>query len=163
MSSAEATISAKSFASRLFRHAPAIFAATLFVSALLLFAVQPMFTKMVLPKLGGAPAIWSVAMVFFQAALLLGYAYAHWLTKLFAPRHSALIHLGVLGCAALSLVARLICGLHRIAVYRTCRERTALAALVCIERSSARIEPLRAVCRLEPRLVRGTPRVSRFA
>jgi hypothetical protein len=103
MSSAEATISAKSFASRLFRHAPAIFAATLFVSALLLFAVQPMFTKMVLPKLGGAPAIWSVAMVFFQAALLLGYAYAHWLTKLFAPRHSALIHLGVLGCAALSL------------------------------------------------------------
>jgi hypothetical protein len=89
--------------SRLFRHAPAIFAVTLFVSALLLFAVQPMFTKMVLPKLGGAPAIWSVAMVFFQAALLLGYAYAHLLTKFFAPRHGALIHLGFLGIAALSL------------------------------------------------------------
>lgn len=101
MSVIDATVSPS--ASRLFRHAPAIFAATLFVSALLLFAVQPMFTKMVLPKLGGAPAIWSVAMVFFQAALLLGYAYAHWLTKLFAPRQSALIHLGLLGLAALSL------------------------------------------------------------
>jgi hypothetical protein len=103
MSSIEAAISTQSYPSRLFRHAPAIFAATLFVSALLLFAVQPMFTKMVLPKLGGAPAIWSVAMVFFQAALLLGYAYAHWLTKLFTPRHGALIHLAVLGVAALSL------------------------------------------------------------
>ncbi len=91
------------FASRLFRHAPAVFAATLFVSALLLFAVQPMFTKMVLPKLGGAPAIWSVAMVFFQAALLLGYAYAHWLSKYLSPRRGALVHLAVLGLAALSL------------------------------------------------------------
>ena len=52
------------------RFAPALFAATLFASALLLFAVQPMFTKMVLPMLGGAPSVWSVAMVFFQAALL---------------------------------------------------------------------------------------------
>jgi hypothetical protein len=103
MSVFEAAASPKEPASRLFRHAPAIFAATLFVSALLLFAVQPMFTKMVLPKLGGAPAIWSVAMVFFQTALLLGYAYAHWLTKLFIPRHGALVHLGVLGLAALSL------------------------------------------------------------
>jgi hypothetical protein len=102
MSAIEATISRQGGLSRLFRHAPAIFAVTLFVSALLLFAVQPMFTKMVLPKLGGAPAIWSVAMVFFQAALLAGYAYAHWLTKL-PPRHGALIHLGLLGLAALSL------------------------------------------------------------
>ena len=42
----------------------------IFLSAALLFAVQPMFTKMVLPRLGGAPSVWSVAMVFFQAALL---------------------------------------------------------------------------------------------
>jgi hypothetical protein len=103
MSVFEAAASPKASTSRLLRHAPAIFAVTLFVSALLLFSVQPMFTKMVLPKLGGAPAIWSVAMVFFQAALLLGYAYAHWLTKLFAPRHGALIHLALLGFAALSL------------------------------------------------------------
>ena len=68
-------------ARRALRFAPALFAATLFVSALLLFAVQPMFTKMVLPMLGGAPSVWSVAMVFFQAALLVGYAYAHLLAR----------------------------------------------------------------------------------
>jgi hypothetical protein len=103
MSAIETALSHKTSAARLFTYAPAIFAVTLFVSALQLFAVQPMFTKMVLPKLGGAPAIWSVAMVFFQAALLLGYAYAHWLTKLFLPRRGALVHLGFMGAAALSL------------------------------------------------------------
>jgi len=55
------------------RLAPALYAATIFMSALLLVLVQPMFTKMVLPQLGGAPQVWSVAMVFFQAALLAGY------------------------------------------------------------------------------------------
>ena len=62
----------------------AIFAAAIFVSAALLFAVQPMFTKMVLPRLRRRAAVWSVAMVFFQAALLAGYAYAHLLTR-YAP------------------------------------------------------------------------------
>ena len=61
----------------------AVFVGAIFVSAALLFAVQPMFTKMVLPRLGGAPAVWSVAIVFFQAALLAGYAYAHALTRFF--------------------------------------------------------------------------------
>ena len=56
---------------------PFLYGLTLFVSALLLFSIQPMFAKMVLPKLGGAPAVWSVAMVFFQTTLLAGYAYAH--------------------------------------------------------------------------------------
>src|SRR5260370_15073916 len=54
------------------RLVPYFYAATLFVSALLLFSIQPMFAKMVLPQLGGAPAGWSVAMVFFQTALLAG-------------------------------------------------------------------------------------------
>jgi hypothetical protein len=103
MSSIDTALSPSALSARLFRHAPAIYAVTLFVSALLLFSIQPMFAKMVLPKLGGAPAIWSVAMVFFQAALLLGYAYAHWLTKLFSPRQGAFIHLGVLALAAFSL------------------------------------------------------------
>ena len=85
------------------RLAPALFAATLFASALLLFAVQPMFTKMVLPMLGGAPAVWSVAMVFFQAALLAGYAYAHLLARTLSVGQAALVHLGVLGVAALTL------------------------------------------------------------
>jgi len=85
------------------RVAPALFAVTLFASALLLFAVQPMFTKMVLPMLGGAPAVWSVAMVFFQAALLIGYAYAHLLARTLNIGQAALVHLGVLAVAALTL------------------------------------------------------------
>ena len=51
---------------------PILSVATLLLSALLLFLIQPMFAKMVLPKLGGAPSVWSVAMVFFQAVLLAG-------------------------------------------------------------------------------------------
>src|SRR6185369_3575360 len=85
------------------RWAPALFAATLFVSALLLFLVQPMFTKMVLPRFGGAPAVWSVAMVFFQAALLAGYAYAHLIVRHLSLRIGAFVHLGVLAAAALTL------------------------------------------------------------
>ena len=54
-----------------------LFVFTLFLSAFLLFCVQPMIAKMVLPLLGGSPAVWSTCMVFFQAALLAGYAYAH--------------------------------------------------------------------------------------
>src|SRR5215510_11553966 len=85
------------------RLAPALFATALFLSALLLFLVQPMFTKMVLPRLGGAPSVWSVAAVFFQAALLAGYAYAHLLVRRLALGHGALLHLGVLAVAALTL------------------------------------------------------------
>src|SRR6478672_4927667 len=84
------------------RLAPALFAVTLFASALLLFAVQPMFTKMVLPLLGGAPAVWSIAMVFFQAALLIGYAYAHLLSRTLNVAQGALVHLAVLAAAALT-------------------------------------------------------------
>src|SRR6185436_8209895 len=80
-----------------------LFAATLFSSALLLFAVQPMFTKMVLPILGGAPSVWSVAMVFFQGALLAGYAYAHGLTRTLIVGQATLVHLGVLAAAAFTL------------------------------------------------------------
>jgi hypothetical protein len=58
-----------------------VFTAAVFTSALLLFAVQPMFTRMVLPRFGGSPAVWSVAMVFFQSMLLGGYAYAHFLMR----------------------------------------------------------------------------------
>ena len=85
------------------RFAPALYPAALFLSALLLFAIQPMFTKMVLPRIGGAAAVWSVAMVFFQAALLLGYAYAHLLSRTLSPAPSALVHLGLLAVAATTL------------------------------------------------------------
>src|SRR4051794_21639991 len=85
------------------RVAPALYPAALFLSALLLFAIQPMFTKMMLPRIGGAAAVWSVAMVFFQAALLLGYAYAHLLSRTLSPAPSALVHLGLLAVAATTL------------------------------------------------------------
>ncbi len=62
----------------------AVFSCTLFLSAFLLFAVQPMFAKMALPLLGGAPNVWNTAMVFFQATLLAGYVYAHLLSR-YAP------------------------------------------------------------------------------
>ena len=81
----------------------ATFTAAIFVSAALLFLVQPMFTKMVLPRFGGTPAVWSVAIVFFQAALLAGYAYAHWLTRYAPGRMSVIIHLAVTVAAAFAL------------------------------------------------------------
>ncbi len=90
-------------ASAYLRLAPALFAITLFLSALLLFAVQPMFTKMVLPRLGGASTVWSVAMVFFQAALLVGYLYAHLLIRFLPLGVGALVHLAILAAAAMTL------------------------------------------------------------
>ena len=85
------------------RLVPALYAATLFVSALLLFLIQPMFTKMVLPRLGGAPTVWSVAMVFFQAALLAGYSYAHVLVRRLSPWRGAFVHFCLLACAGATL------------------------------------------------------------
>jgi SAM-dependent methyltransferase len=76
-----------------------LFALALFVSACLLFAVQPMFTRMVLPTLGGAPAVWSVAMVFFQAMLLAGYAYAHVLARALTAGRALGVHLAVMALA----------------------------------------------------------------
>ncbi|CAO4168621.1 fused MFS/spermidine synthase [Methylorubrum populi] len=73
-----------------------LFSATLLLAALLLFSLQPMFTKRVLPILGGSPAVWSVAMVVFQALLLAGYAYAHALTRWLRPRAALATHVLVL-------------------------------------------------------------------
>lgn len=76
-----------------------LFGATLFASAFLLFGVQPMFTKMILPVLGGSPAVWSVAMVFFQAALLAGYLYAHLLVRFLPVRIAAILHVALMAAA----------------------------------------------------------------
>jgi hypothetical protein len=81
----------------------AIYAAAIFLSAALLFAVQPLFAKMVLPRLGGSPSVWSVAMVFFQAMLLAGYAYAHLLTRHVPGRLSVIVHVALLIVATLAL------------------------------------------------------------
>jgi hypothetical protein len=74
----------------------ALFAATLFLSAALVFLVQPMFAKMALPLLGGAPAVWNTCMLFFQAALLGGYAYAHATTRFLQLRQQAILHVALL-------------------------------------------------------------------
>lgn len=80
-----------------------IYGATIFVSASLLFSVQPMFAKVVLPTLGGAPAVWSVALVFFQGALLAGYVYAHLITRYLPGRRSITVHLLLMAAATLTL------------------------------------------------------------
>ncbi|MEM7327276.1 MAG: fused MFS/spermidine synthase [Pseudomonadota bacterium] len=78
--------------------------AAVFLSAALVFLVQPMFAKMATPLLGGAPNVWNVSLVCFQAALLLGYAYAHLLNHFVrALRIQVFIHAGLLACAALVL------------------------------------------------------------
>src|SRR5260370_32539125 len=92
------------------RLVPYFYAATLFASALLLVSIQPMFAKMVLPKLGGAPAVWSVAMVFFQTVLLAGYCYAHVLERLLAPHRAALFHLLLIGATATTLPIAIAAG-----------------------------------------------------
>ena len=76
--------------------ARAVFTLAIFTSAFLLFAIQPMFTKMILPQLGGSPGVWSVAMVFFQALLLMGYLYAHLSTRYLSPRTAIFVHIGLL-------------------------------------------------------------------
>jgi hypothetical protein len=80
-----------------------VYTAAIFVSALLLFSVQPLFTKMVLPRLGGSPAVWSVAMVFFQSLLLAGYAYAHFLMQIKNRAIPVAVHLVLLVLAFLTL------------------------------------------------------------
>ena len=69
-----------------------LFAITLFVSAFLLFLVQPMIGKMILPKLGGTPQVWNTCMVFFQMMLLLGYFYTHAVSTKLKPRQQLILH-----------------------------------------------------------------------
>ena len=73
-----------------------LYATTLFVSAALLFLVEPMFARMVLPRLGGSPAVWNTALVFYQGILLAAYAYAHGLTARLAARRQVVIHMVIL-------------------------------------------------------------------
>lgn len=79
-----------------------IFAMAIFASAALVFSVQPIMGRLLLPMLGGSPSVWNTSMVFFQAALLVGYAYAHLLQRVGSLRGQVGIHLGLL---VLALVA----------------------------------------------------------
>jgi SAM-dependent methyltransferase len=80
-----------------------LFTAAIFVGSCLLFLVQPMAARIVLPAFGGTPAVWSASMVFFQAALLLGYLYAHLTNRHLGPKRQAPVHLAVVVLAGLTL------------------------------------------------------------
>ena len=74
-----------------------LYAATIFVSAFLLFLVQPIIAKQILPWFGGAASVWATCLVFFQSVLLLGYAYADWTSRNLAPKRQAWLHIVLLG------------------------------------------------------------------
>src|SRR4029079_11297314 len=81
-------------------------AATIFVSAFLLFQVQPVITKKILPWFGGSPAVWTTCVLFFQLVLLGGYAYAHWLTHQVQAKWQAIVSLGIVmaGCLLVPII-----------------------------------------------------------
>jgi SAM-dependent methyltransferase len=78
-------------------------ALTIFVSAFLLFQVEPLIAKMILPWFGGVAAVWTVCLLFFQSLLLLGYLYAHLLTWRFVPRTQGWLHVGLLAASVVVL------------------------------------------------------------
>src|SRR5580704_13231466 len=84
---------------------PALYALTLFVGAALLFLVQPLVGKLLLPLLGGSPGVWNTCMVFFQTVLLGGYLYAHRSSGKLGVRRQAFVHLGLLAVVILSFKA----------------------------------------------------------
>ena len=75
------------------------YALAIFLSAFLLFQVEPIIARYILPWFGGTPAVWTTCMLFFQVSLLAGYAYAHFLASHFSPRHQALVHLSLVVCS----------------------------------------------------------------
>jgi hypothetical protein len=91
--------------------ATAVYAAAVFFSATLVFLVEPMAAQLVLPRLGGSPAVWNTSLAFFQLALLAGYAYAHLLQRLTSVRRQMMAHLAVLAVSALVLPLHLEGGL----------------------------------------------------
>ena len=83
-----------------------LYAVTIFLSAFLLFQVQPLIAKMILPWFGGSAAVWSASMLFFQLLLLAGYAYAHVSIRFLKPRMQMLVHVALLlgSCALLPIL-----------------------------------------------------------
>ena len=80
-----------------------LFAGTLFVSASLMFVLQPLFGKILLPLLGGSPAVWNTCMVFYQTILFLGYLYAHTIASRFKPVRQIQLHTLVILLSFLAL------------------------------------------------------------
>jgi hypothetical protein len=89
-------------AARQSRIEPAVFVLTVFLSAALVFMVEPMVARLVLPTLGGTPAVWNTSLAFFQTALLVGYAYAHLLQRVNSVRTQVIVHMAALVLAGAS-------------------------------------------------------------
>jgi SAM-dependent methyltransferase len=87
-----------------------LYGLTIFLSAFLLFVVEPMAAKQLLPTLGGSSAVWTTCLVFFSVMLLLGYLYAHWISTNFPPIRQAVIHISLLTAALLTLGAHVTPG-----------------------------------------------------
>ena len=139
----------------------ALFSATMLTSAILLFSVQPMVARFVLPTFGSAPQVWAVALVFFQAVLLLGYLYAHLSSSRLGVRRALTLHAVLLVAPILTLplgrpgrerrhggrqpglgAARAADGVGRAAVLRRLLDRAAAAALARPHRPSGRQGPV---------------------
>jgi len=82
-----------------------LYACTIFLSAFLLFQVQPLIAKMILPWFGGSAAVWTACVLFFQLLLLLGYLYAHWSIRYLRPKAQSTLHLALLAASLLMLPA----------------------------------------------------------
>ena len=82
-----------------------LYACTIFLSAFLLFQVQPLIAKMILPWFGGSAAVWTACVLFFQLLLLLGYLYSHWTVRYLRPKTQTILHLAVLAASLLMLPA----------------------------------------------------------
>src|SRR5579885_43556 len=80
-----------------------LYALTIFLGAFLLFQVQPLIAKIILPWFGGSAAVWTAAMLFFQVSLLAGYAYAHFLIRRLTPKRQVQVH-GALLLVSLALL-----------------------------------------------------------
>lgn len=80
-----------------------LYALTIFTSAFLLFLIQPVIAKQILPWFGGSAAVWTTSLVFFQFLLLAGYAYSDWATRRLAPRRQVIVHLALLAASLASL------------------------------------------------------------
>src|ERR1700676_2438192 len=82
-----------------------LYAVTIFLSAFLLFQVQPLIAKMILPWFGGSAAVWTACVLFFQLLLLLGYLYSHWTIRYLRPKAQTILHGALLAASLLMLPA----------------------------------------------------------
>src|SRR6516165_2702837 len=80
-----------------------LYALTTLLSAFLLFQVQPVIAKIILPWFGGSAAVWTTCLLFFQVVLLLGYLYAHAVTRYLRPRVQVVVHIGLLAVSLFAL------------------------------------------------------------